>query len=82
MKRIAYLTTWGEDNARAFRQFSGYDNNTPIIVTGNPRIDLLRPELREFYRPEAEALRERYGNFILINTNFSRSTTTIRRSAN
>ena len=72
MKRIAYLTTWGEDNARAFRQFSGYDNNTPIIVTGNPRIDLLRPELREFYRPEAEALRERYGNFILINTNFSK----------
>jgi surface carbohydrate biosynthesis protein len=71
MKRIACLTTWGEDNARAFRAFSGY-NNTPIKVTGNPRIDLLRPELREFYRPEAEAIRERYGDFILINTNFSK----------
>jgi hypothetical protein len=32
----------------------------------------LRPELREFYRPEAEIIRERYGNFILINTNFSK----------
>jgi len=71
MKRIAWLTTWGEDNARAFRDFSGY-GNTPIKVTGNPRIDLLRPELREFYRPEAEAIQNRYGKFILINTNFSK----------
>ena len=71
MRDIALLTTWGEDNARAFRDFSGYEN-TPIKVTGNPRIDLLRPELREFYRPEAEAIQNRYGKFILINTNFSK----------
>lgn len=71
MRHIACLTTWGEDNARAFRSFSGYDN-TPIKVTGNPRIDLLRPELREFYRPEADAIGQRYGNFILVNTNFSK----------
>lgn len=71
MRRIACLTAWGEDNARAFRTFSGY-SNTPIKVTGNPRIDLLRPELREFYRPEAEVIRARFGNFILINTNFSK----------
>lgn len=71
MKHVAFLTTWGEDNARTFREFSGY-SNTPIKVTGNPRIDLLRPELREFYRPEADAVRERFGNFILINTNFSK----------
>lgn len=71
MRRIACLTTWGEDNARAFRSFSGY-SNTPIKVTGNPRIDLLRPELRDFYRPQADAIGERYGDFILINTNFSK----------
>ena len=71
MRRIAYLTTWGEDNARAFRAFGGYEN-TPIRVTGNPRIDLLRPELREFYRPASEIIRQRYGDFILINTNFSK----------
>jgi surface carbohydrate biosynthesis protein len=71
MKRIAQLTTWGEDNARAFRAFSGYAD-TPIHLTGNPRIDLLRPELREYYRPEAETIREKYGDFILINTNFSK----------
>jgi surface carbohydrate biosynthesis protein len=71
MQRVARLTTWGEDNARAFRSFSGR-GNAPIENTGNPRIDLLRPELREFYRPEAEVIRERHGNFILINTNFSK----------
>ena len=71
MQRIARLTTWGEDNARAFRSFSGC-GNAPIVNTGNPRIDLLRPELREFYRPGADAIREQYGNFILINTNFSK----------
>ena len=71
MERIAHLTTWGEDNARAFRAFSGYDG-TPIHLTGNPRIDLLRPELRDYYRPESNAIRERYGKFILINTNFSK----------
>lgn len=43
-----------------------------ISVTGNPRFDLLRPELRGMYDTEAEALRRRYGRFVLINTNFGR----------
>jgi len=49
-------------------------NNVParIFETGNPRFDLLRPGLRELYRSDAEALRTRFGDFILINTNFAR----------
>jgi len=43
-----------------------------LIDTGNPRFDLLRPGLRELFRPEAERLRRRYGDFILVNTNFGR----------
>ena len=52
----------------------GAVNNVParIFETGNPRFDLLRPGLRELYRPDAEALRARFGDFILINTNFAR----------
>ena len=30
------------------------------------------PGLRELYRPDAEVLRARFGDFILINTNFAR----------
>ncbi|MCZ6752366.1 MAG: hypothetical protein O7E51_11120 [Acidobacteria bacterium] len=71
MSRIAHLIAWGEDNARAFRGYSGY-HGAPIHVIGNSRIDLLRPELREFYRVEAKSIRERLGEFILINTNFSK----------
>ncbi len=43
----------------------------PIHVTGNPRSDMLRPELRSFYEPEAEEIRKTYGRFILVNTNFN-----------
>ena len=48
------------------------DDAGKIHETGNPRFDLLRPELREFYRPQAEALKAQHGDFILINTNFGR----------
>jgi hypothetical protein len=43
----------------------------PIHVTGNPRSDLLRWEMRRFYQDEVEALRQAYGDFILMNTNFN-----------
>lgn len=44
-------------------------NQTKMFLTGNPRWDLLRSELRGLYAKDAEALRERYKNFVLVNTN-------------
>jgi surface carbohydrate biosynthesis protein len=64
------LFAWGEDNADYWRR-SPYYRGAPILVTGNPRADLLRPELRDFYRDEAEAIRREFGSFVLFNTNFS-----------
>jgi len=43
-----------------------------IHVFGNPRFDLLRPELRETFNQDVLDLRARFGRYILINTNFSR----------
>jgi surface carbohydrate biosynthesis protein len=65
------LFAWGEVQAA---DVASAVNNKPerIFATGNPRFDLLRPTLRELYRPQADALRARYGDFILINTNFAR----------
>lgn len=40
-------------------------------VTGNPRWDLLRPELRGIFASSSEALRAAHGRIILINTNSS-----------
>lgn len=40
-----------------------------LIITGNPRWDYLRPDMRPLYRAHGEAYRARYGRIILINTN-------------
>lgn len=65
------LLAWGERNAELWREFAGY-HGAPIFVTGNARMDLLRPELRPLFQTAANRLRERHGRFVLINTNFSR----------
>jgi surface carbohydrate biosynthesis protein len=67
----SHLFAWGEDNAELWRQYPDLPPDMPIHVTGNPRSDMLRPDLRSFYEPEAEKLRKKYGDFILVNTNFN-----------
>ncbi len=67
---VSHLFTWGQDDANLFSQYPGY-NGAPIYVTGNPRIDLLRQELRGYFQEEVEALQRKHGKFILVNTNFS-----------
>lgn len=71
LKELVGLFAWGEANASAIREHPGF-SNIPIHLTGNPRTDLLRPELRGLFTQEVEQLIRRYGRFILINTNFSR----------
>ena len=45
------------------------DHAQKLVVAGNPRWDLLRPELRSLYARDAEAIRAKYGRMILVNTN-------------
>lgn len=71
LRKARALLAWGPQNEELWRGFSGY-HGAPIHVTGNARMDLLRPELRPLFAGEAEGLRERFGRFVLINTNFSR----------
>lgn len=42
-----------------------------LFVTGNPRFDLLRPELRPFFNKSVRRIIKSYGQYFLINTNFS-----------
>ncbi|HET7410345.1 MAG TPA: surface carbohydrate biosynthesis protein [Paracoccaceae bacterium] len=62
--------SWGEANASAWRGHPSYAG-TPIVATGNPRADLLRPELRGYFSDEVERLRRAHGKFILVNSNFA-----------
>jgi surface carbohydrate biosynthesis protein len=71
MHYVSHLFAWGEDNAELWRQYPNLPAGMPIHVTGNPRGDLLRPEIRVFYQREEEKIRNTYGDFILINTNFN-----------
>lgn len=68
---IELYLAWGAKSAELIRAAPGY-GGFPIVETGNPRIDLLRPELAGFGADEAAALRARFGDFILVNTNFGR----------
>lgn len=68
-RRVALLFAWGADDARMFAHFPGY-HGAPIHVTGNPRIDLMRQELRPCFAAAVQQLRDRFGSFILVNTNF------------
>ncbi|WP_010097600.1 surface carbohydrate biosynthesis protein [Ornithinibacillus scapharcae] len=41
------------------------------VIVGNPRFDLLTPKYKQIYNKEAQLLRNKYGDFILINTRFT-----------
>lgn len=69
LSRMHLAFFWGNRYHRVaserYPQFS--DRLRP---TGNPRIDLLRPEFAAHRRDVAQHLRQRYGNFVLIVSNF------------
>jgi len=71
IKYVSHLLAWGQENADLWRQYPDLPENTPIHITGNPRGDLLRPQLLGYFDKETAEIRESYGDFILINTNFS-----------
>ncbi len=64
-----HVYAWGEDKKELFEGHPDYPG-TPMSVVGNPRADLLRPELRPFFDEAVKAIKDDYGDFILINTNF------------
>jgi surface carbohydrate biosynthesis protein len=69
LDRVDAFFAWGEDDAAVLEAFPGY-RGTPIFQTGNPRVDLLRPNFWPVYREAARELERRHGRYILINTNF------------
>ena len=62
---------WGEVQAEAVLRKAPHAAEK-VMRSGNPRFDVLRPGIRNVFANEAQRLRETYGRFILVNTNFSR----------
>jgi surface carbohydrate biosynthesis protein len=71
VRYVSHLLAWGQDNANLWRQYPNLPNDIPIHLTGNPRADMLRPEMRPFFSQDVEKIGKIYGNFILVNTNFN-----------
>ena len=71
IRHVSQLFAWGEKNAELWRQYPDLPTDLPIHVTGNPRCDMLRPEMRPFYESEVAKIRRTHGDFILVNTNFN-----------
>jgi len=62
--------TWGKHQADDLVGKLGC-NPDKLRITGNPRFDLHRPDLRAVFADRVENIRQRYGRFILVNTKFS-----------
>lgn len=70
LARLATVIAWGEASRNDLDERAG-QAATRAVAIGNPRIDLLRKELRGLHAAECAALKAQHGSFILINSNFS-----------
>ena len=69
LSQTTLFFAWGTRHKKVIcNKFPAADKK--IICVGNPRIDMLRPELREFFSYKAKELTSQYGKIILLNTSF------------
>jgi len=60
--------TWGKKQTELIKEVSA---SIDTVITGNPRIDLLRPELTDLYKTRADVIKKKYGDYILFVSNFA-----------
>lgn len=65
-----YICTWGKFQADYYRSRQPACSKN-ILSTGHPRFDLYKPKYREFFREETNLLKEKFGDYVLFNTNLS-----------
>ncbi len=68
---LSHLFAWGQDNVDLWRQYPHLPAELPIHITGNPRNDMMRPEMRSLFAQDIAKIRDTCGDFILVNTNFN-----------
>jgi surface carbohydrate biosynthesis protein len=68
-----YFYVFGDKIRDAILEDLPYIHPDQVIVTGEPRFDLLRPEFAPFFADEIDAIKKRYSRFVLINTSFGLS---------
>lgn len=70
LRQLEHFFAWGGDQHDVVRDY--YPRHEKIVtITGNPRVDLWRPELRSLHAGSADALREEHGDFVLVASAFA-----------
>ena len=70
IKMVEFFFSWGMyDQAVALSAFPEFENK--FKITGNPRVDLLREDLREYFNTPANDLRDKHGQFVLVPSSFA-----------
>jgi len=67
---IDFFFAWGMNQAQDICSTLDRPMNK-IVLSGNPRFDLLRPEVRGIFSREVTKIRLKYGPIILVNTKFT-----------
>ena len=68
-----FIFVFGEKIREAILRDLDYVRPEQVVVTGEPRFDLLRPEYNRFFEAAIAEIKEKYGQYILINTSFGLS---------
>ncbi len=68
-----FFYVFGEKIRDAILRELDYIKPDMVVVTGEPRFDLLRSEYSRFYEEEAKEIQDRYGRYVLFNTSFGLS---------
>ncbi len=78
LANVDQIFAWGEASARDL-DIRAAKVGKRASALGNPRLDLLRPELHAFHAGEAERIRREIGDFLLLNTNFPSVNLVVKR---
>ncbi|PIE36574.1 hypothetical protein CSA56_00030 [candidate division KSB3 bacterium] len=70
LRQLECFFAWGQWQADVIAERAPSEAHR-VVQVGHPRVDLTRREFRAFYDDEVKKIREQYGQFLLINTNFS-----------
>ncbi|WP_041369872.1 surface carbohydrate biosynthesis protein [Methylovorus glucosotrophus] len=66
---LTKIYSWGAVQSEFVEKKFSIDHSK-MVVSGNPRIDLLRRPYNKIYTARAAAINEKHGEFVLVNTNF------------
>lgn len=68
LKNVDIFLTWGEHHRDIIRE-KYFGNNVSIL--GNIRFEMLKEKYYSFYKTEEQTIRQKYGKFVLVNTNLA-----------